>query len=121
GIDHYNNGHPHVDLLIRGRDAQGRELQLDADYLWHGIRQRAREVATRALGWRTAREITQSREQAVTRETWTELDELLRRRMDPERTITLTDGPEQLTPHETARLAAAMQRGRARQAGEQPW
>jgi len=121
GIDHYNNGHPHVHLLIRGRDAQGRELQLDADYLWDGIRQRAREVATRTLGWRTAQEITQSREQAVTRETWTELDELLRRRMDSERTITLTDGPERLTPHETARLAVLTQRGLAWQAGEHAW
>jgi type IV secretory pathway VirD2 relaxase len=121
GIDHYNNGHPHVHLLIRGRDAQGRELQIDADYLWDGIRQRAREVATRTLGWRTAQEIAQSREQAVTRETWTELDEMLRRRMDPERTIALTDGPEQLTPHEFARLEVLVQRGLAWKAGEHAW
>jgi type IV secretory pathway VirD2 relaxase len=33
GIDHHNTDNPHVHLLIRGRDARGRPLTLDAQLL----------------------------------------------------------------------------------------
>jgi hypothetical protein len=50
-----------VHLLIRGRDAEGRDLRIDHTYLWGGLRQRAREVATGLLGMRTRQEIDAAR------------------------------------------------------------
>ena len=32
-VDHYNTGHPHVHLLVRGRDREGRPLEIAPAYL----------------------------------------------------------------------------------------
>src|SRR5262249_43384811 len=37
-IDHYNTDHPHLHILVRGRDDQGRPLTLDPAYIKTGIR-----------------------------------------------------------------------------------
>ena len=60
-IDHYNTDNPHVHLLVRGRDTEGRALQIHPDYLRQGIRRRSQDLATQALGFRSEHEIVQSR------------------------------------------------------------
>ncbi len=87
GIDHHNTDNPHVHLLIRGRDARGRPLTLDAQYVQRGIRARSEELATRALGLRTEREIAASREQAVGRAQFTDLDRAILARADSHRRV----------------------------------
>src|SRR5205807_901661 len=37
-IDHHNTGHPHVHLLVRGRDADGRPLEIAPTYIKTGLR-----------------------------------------------------------------------------------
>ena len=53
-IDHYNTDHPHLHILVRGRDDHGRPLTLDPTYIKKGIRERSEALATHALGWRTS-------------------------------------------------------------------
>jgi type IV secretory pathway VirD2 relaxase len=36
-VDHFNTGHPHTHLVIRGRDRQGRDLVMARDYVAYGI------------------------------------------------------------------------------------
>jgi type IV secretory pathway VirD2 relaxase len=93
GIDHHNTDHPHVHLLIRGRDARGRALTLDAAYVQRGIRARSEDLATRRLGLRTDRDIAASREQAVTRAHFTELDRAILARADGDRRLEYGDRP----------------------------
>jgi type IV secretory pathway VirD2 relaxase len=82
-ITHYNTAHSHMHLLIRGVDAHGHELRIDHTYLWNGgLRQRAREVATELLGWRTGEEIKQSLERAVHSHEWTRLDMALEKQRE---------------------------------------
>ena len=50
GVDHFNTGHPHTHIIIRGRDDQGSDLVIAKDYMSHGFRMRARELATLELG-----------------------------------------------------------------------
>ena len=49
-VDHHNTGHPHVHVVIRGKDDQGHDLIMARDYVTHGIRQRANELLTLELG-----------------------------------------------------------------------
>lgn len=49
-INHYNTGHPHVHVIIRGRDDLGENLVINGDYLANGIRERASELTTLELG-----------------------------------------------------------------------
>lgn len=58
-VNHHNTGHPHVHVIIRGKDELGADLVINGDYLANGIRERASELATLELGPVT--EIEQSR------------------------------------------------------------
>jgi type IV secretory pathway VirD2 relaxase len=49
-VDHFNTGHPHTHLFIRGRDDEARDLVLARDYFTHGIRARAQGLITLELG-----------------------------------------------------------------------
>jgi len=79
-IDHYNTDNPHVHLLMRGVDQDGKPLEIDPGYLRHGIRARAQEVATRRLGYRAEKDAEIARERQVTQRRYTAMDrELLTR------------------------------------------
>lgn len=49
-VDHYNTGHPHTHIVIRGRDDKGGDLIIARDYISQGLRERARDIATLELG-----------------------------------------------------------------------
>jgi type IV secretory pathway VirD2 relaxase len=76
-IDHYNTDNPHVHLLVRGLDARGQALQIHPDYVKQGIRGRSQDLATQGLGYRSEREIVESRGQVVERLRFTDLDRAL--------------------------------------------
>ncbi|GAA5542262.1 DUF3363 domain-containing protein [Brucella sp. NBRC 113783] len=58
-VNHHNTGHPHVHLIVRGKDDLGENLVINGDYLANGIRERASDLALLELGPVT--EIEQSR------------------------------------------------------------
>ncbi len=58
-VNHHNTGHPHVHVILRGKDELGENLVINGDYLANGIRERASDLATLELGPVT--EIEQSR------------------------------------------------------------
>lgn len=78
--DHYNTDNPHVHLLIRGVDQEGKPLEIDPSYIRHGIRARAQEIATRHLGYRTDKDAQLARERQVTQQRYTTLDRELQAR-----------------------------------------
>jgi len=49
-VNHYNTGHPHVHVIVRGCDDLGENLVINGDYLANGIRERASELTTLELG-----------------------------------------------------------------------
>jgi len=91
-IDHHNTDNPHVHLLVRGRDARGQALQIHPDYLKQGIRRRSQDLATQVLGYRSEREIVESRGRAVERLRFTDLDRALLRHGGTRGLVTI-DGP----------------------------
>jgi type IV secretory pathway VirD2 relaxase len=58
-VNHHNTGHPHVHVIVRGKDELGENLVINGDYLANGIRELASDLATLELGPVT--EIEQSR------------------------------------------------------------
>ncbi|MBU2774458.1 DUF3363 domain-containing protein [Acidithiobacillus ferrooxidans] len=69
-IEHYNTGHPHVHLLIRGNNG----LQIAPDLIRKGMRDLASEIATERLGYRSPAELQRSREKQVDARKLTPLD-----------------------------------------------
>ncbi|MCL5237726.1 MAG: DUF3363 domain-containing protein [Nitrospirae bacterium] len=58
-VVHYNTDNTHAHILIRGKDDAGNDLVISPDYISHGFRNRAAEIATQNLGLRTEHEIKQ--------------------------------------------------------------
>jgi type IV secretory pathway VirD2 relaxase len=49
-VDHFNTGHHHSHVIVRGRDDQGKDLIIAQDYITDGVRLRAQERVTLELG-----------------------------------------------------------------------
>ncbi|MEF2118026.1 relaxase/mobilization nuclease and DUF3363 domain-containing protein [Pseudomonas aeruginosa] len=78
-VDHWNTDNPHTHIVLRGRDDTGKDLIIAGDYIAHGFRHRAAELATEWLGPRTELEIQQTLQREVEQERWTSLDRMLKR------------------------------------------
>lgn len=78
-VDHWNTGHPHIHILVRGRDAQGADLVISRDYISEGLRARAGQLVTLELGQRSDAELKQRLDQQITADRWTPLDRSLAR------------------------------------------
>jgi type IV secretory pathway VirD2 relaxase len=76
-VDHFNTGHPHTHIVIRGRDDKGQDLVLAPDYLNYGIRARARALVSLELGPETEMEQLQKLVNQVAQERFTPLDRSL--------------------------------------------
>lgn len=81
-VDHWDTDNPHTHVVLRGRSGEGRgaDLVIAPDYMAHGMRRRACELATEWLGPRTELEMRQSQQREVDQQRWTGLDRQLRRR-----------------------------------------
>ncbi|WP_077147538.1 relaxase/mobilization nuclease RlxS [Sphingopyxis sp. KK2] len=73
-VDHFNTGHPHSHIMLRGKDDRGENLVIARDYIAHGIRARASEIATLDLGPKTRLEIETRLRRDMSAERLTEID-----------------------------------------------
>ena len=76
-VDHFNTGHPHTHIVIRGRDDQGKDLVMAREYIGHGIRARAQSLITLELGPESDVERVQKLFNEVGQERLTRLDRSL--------------------------------------------
>ena len=73
-VDHFNTGHPHSHVIVRGRDDEGKDLIIAQDYITDGIRLRAQEWATIEVGPETDRELRAKLKAEVSAERFTRID-----------------------------------------------
>ncbi|MEM9761262.1 MAG: DUF3363 domain-containing protein [Pseudomonadota bacterium] len=73
-VDHFNTDNPHTHIVIRGREPTGKDLVIAKDYLTHGLRRRASELATDELGPRRDNEIAMMQRHEVEKERLTTFD-----------------------------------------------
>ena len=90
-IDHHDTAQPHLHVIVRGRDSDGRTLFLPRHYVSHGIRERSQHVATRALGLRGPRDHVLALERAVVARHYGLLDAALERRVGADRAVSFDD------------------------------
>ncbi|WP_374593646.1 relaxase/mobilization nuclease RlxS [Sphingosinicella sp.] len=76
-VDHFNTGHPHSHVIVRGKDERGHDLIIARDYITHGIRTRAEAIVSLDLGPRTEQEIVATATRQVDAERYTGLDRKL--------------------------------------------
>jgi type IV secretory pathway VirD2 relaxase len=73
-VDHFNTGHPHSHVVIRGKDDVGKDLIIAQDYITDGIRLRAEERATLELGPETDLELREKLRAEIAAERFTRID-----------------------------------------------
>lgn len=81
-VDHWDTDNPHTHIVLRGwvgSERQGRDLVIAPDYMAHGMRLRASEIATEWLGPRTEAEMRRSMQREVDQQRLTSLDRQLLR------------------------------------------
>jgi type IV secretory pathway VirD2 relaxase len=77
-VAHFNTGHPHVHIALRGRTNAG-PLRLDRDYVKSGIRAHAEQLCTAQLGFRTELDALEAERREVDAPRITSLDRRIAR------------------------------------------
>lgn len=90
-VDHFNTGHPHTHIVVRGVDDRGEDLVIAGEYLTHGLRERAAELVSLDLGPRTDHEIADRLRSEIEQERLTSLDRRLVSDMDAKRIVAAAD------------------------------
>lgn len=76
-VDHYNTGHPHTHILVRGITDDDKILNIAGDYIAHGVRERATDIVTLELGRQTDLQVTDQLRREMHAERFTRLDRML--------------------------------------------
>jgi type IV secretory pathway VirD2 relaxase len=120
-VDHFNTGHPHSHVIVRGIDQKGKDLVIAPDYLTRGLRERAAELVELDLGRRSTREIARSRLAEIEAERLTAIDRRLVRLGGEERIVSASaDGAFEQTLR-VGRLAKLGRLGLAEDLGQGRW
>lgn len=85
--DHFNTGHPHTHIILRGKDERGHDLVIARDYISQGIRERVAELVSLDLGPRADIEIEDRLRREMDQERLTGIDRRLLRDMDGDRAV----------------------------------
>ena len=123
-VDHWDTSHPHTHIVLRGREQGGENLVIAREYIAHGMRARASEIATEWLGPRTQREIDASLAREVSQDRWTSLDAAIERQLRSgqiDLTAPLSDSHAASRALMVARLNHLRKLGLARQFEQGVW
>ena len=108
-VDHFNTGHPHSHILVRGTDGRGKDLIIAREYLSHGLRERAAELVNLDLGPRTDAEIARVNRREITQERFTSIDRRL---------ITAIEADGLVAPSHRDSVEQSLRAGRLKALGE---
>lgn len=122
-VDHYNTGHPHTHVLLRGRDDRGKDLVIARDYISRGMRERAAEIVTLDLGPQSDLEIERKARLDVGQERFTGLDRALLREAGSNHALTIRSSGSELLRHtlKVGRLHKLQQLGLASEVEPGRW
>jgi type IV secretory pathway VirD2 relaxase len=120
-IDHFNTGHPHTHITLRGKDDCGKDLIIAREYITQGMRERAAELVDLDLGPRTTDAIRDKLRGEVDQERLTSIDRNLLRDADAGRLVSSggSDAFDQTV--RMGRLRKLERLGLAKQMGASTW
>lgn len=122
-VDHWDTDNPHTHIILRGRHEDGRDLVIPREYVSHGFRNAARDVATERLGPRSRDDARLALQNEVRAHRPTQLDQIIALQIGEDGTvriarITAPNGAPELTDalkaraHELKRLGLATETSR---------
>ena len=76
-VVHTNTEHPHIHVVIRGKDGAGEDLWIDREYIKNGLRRQVSTWMTEKIGIRKALDIERSLNEEMSRDRKTSLDRKL--------------------------------------------
>ena len=120
-VDHFNTGHPHTHIIVRGRDDRGRDLVIARDYLTVGMRERAAELVDLDLGPRDDRAIEARLRAEIDQERLTGIDRRLLAGMDADRIVSSATSRPFEQSLRAGRLARLARMGLAEDIGRGVW
>ena len=120
-VDHFNTGHAHSHIILRGIDDRGKDLIIARDYMGSGMRARFEQIIERDLGPRTTLEIERLLRRDIEAERLTSTDRALLRDMDDERMVTSQHRDPMLQSLRAGRLQKLGQLGLAEDMGSGRW
>lgn len=89
-VDHFNTGHPHTHIVVRGKDDRGKDLIIARDYIIGGMRERAAELVDLDLGPRSTDTIQTRLRGEVDQERLTSIDRALLRETESDLLVSTT-------------------------------
>jgi type IV secretory pathway VirD2 relaxase len=102
---HHNTEHPHVHIAVRGVDEKGRPLRLPREFIRGGLRGRAEEIATEALGYRSPAHAQEAQRRETFQNRYTSLDRIMQHNNDGSSShFAVTANPNAEDPSESAQL-----------------
>lgn len=120
-VDHFNTGHPHTHIIVRGVDGSGKDLVIARNYLTAGMRERAAELVDLDLGPRDDRAIEARLRAEIDQERLTGIDRRLLAAMDQRRGVTAIAAPPFEQTLRAGRLAKLKDLGLAEPEGPGRW
>jgi len=120
-VDHFNTGHPHTHVVIRGKTDRGDDLVIAREYISHGARERAAGIATLDLGPRTEIEIEERLRVDTGAERLTMIDRRLIREMNAVRLVSAGDDDPLQHSVRIGRLQKLARMGLATHLGGDSW
>lgn len=122
-VDHFNTGHPHTHIVLRGRDERGHDLIIARDYMADGMRERAAEIVSLDLGPKSDRDIEDRLRGEMEQERFTSLDRGLLRRADDDGVVGSGDADRDAFRQtlRAGRLQKLKRLGLAEEAGAGRW
>lgn len=86
-VDHWDTDNPHTHIILRGRDGLGRDLVIPREFVQHGLRGIARDVATERLGERTKDQAPEALDREARRHAPTRLDRIISDQLEKDGTL----------------------------------
>ncbi len=120
-VDHFNTGHPHTHIIVRGKDDRGKDLIIAREYITQGMRERAAELVDLDLGPRTTDAIQGKLRGEVDQERLTSIDRTLLRDADAGRLVSSGAGNAFDQTVRMGRLRKLERLGLATQIGAATW
>lgn len=122
--NHYDTANPHSHIVLRGVKDNGKDLIIPRDYISHGMREQAQELATRELGPISQIDVAMKLAKQVTQERFTVLDkDLLAKSVNQIVNINanLSEGMNWQQRFEKGRVKALAKLGLAEKVGFGKW
>ncbi|RTM05678.1 MAG: DUF3363 domain-containing protein [Hyphomicrobiales bacterium] len=120
-VDHFNTGHPHTHIIVRGKDDRGENLVISREYISSGLRERAAELVSLDLGPRTDREIEERLRQEMEQERFTSIDRQLLSMRDDDGFVSPTSSDAFRQTLHQGRLRKLERMGLAEEIGSGRW